>query len=173
MSVKRVASPRIRYRSRPRPSDRRALRGLIAATGLFTREERAIALEVLDEWLRLGPKCNYSFFFAERDGELVGYCAYGPVPLTRRSFDLYWIVVAPSARRQGIGRALLGLAERAVGRRRGGNLYIETSSRRPYDGTRRFYRLAGYGQVARLQGFYGPRDDKVVFCKTIPSRAPR
>lgn len=173
MIAKRPESPRIRYRSRPRSSDRRALRTLIAATRLFTAEERVIALEVLDERLSLGPKCGYSFFFAERDREVVGYCSYGPVPLTKRSYDLYWIVVAPSVRRQGIGRALMALAERGVARRGGGSFYIETSSRRPYDRTRRFYRLAGYRQVARLAAFYGPRDDKVVFFKAIPPRRRR
>jgi hypothetical protein len=49
-------------------------------------------------------------------------------------------------------------------------MYIETSSRRAYDPTRRFYRVVGCHPVARLGGFYGPRDDKVVFCKVIPSR---
>ena len=75
MSVKRSAAAQIRYRSRPRASDRRALRVLIAATRLFNREERAIALEVLEEGLRLGWRSGYSFFFAERDRELVGFCS--------------------------------------------------------------------------------------------------
>ncbi len=170
MSVARRAASPIRYRSRPRDSDLRALRVLIASTRLFNREERAIALQVLDEGLRLGRKSGYAFFFAERDRELVGFCAYGPVPLTQRSYDLYWIAVAPSARRLGIGRALMALAECAVARRGGGGFYVETSSRRVYDRTRRFYRLAGYRQVARFRAFYGPRDDKVMFGKVIPGR---
>ena len=164
------ASRRIRYRSRPRASDRGGLRGLVAATRMFNRAERATALEVLDERLQRGPKSGYSFFFAERDRELVGYCSYGPVPLTKRSYDLYWIVVSPSARRLGVGRALMALAERAVARRGGGGLYVETSSRRAYDRTRRFYRLAGYRQVARFAAFYGPRDAKIVFCKVISAK---
>jgi ribosomal protein S18 acetylase RimI-like enzyme len=163
-------APRIRYRSQSRAGDRGAIRGLVGSTPLFDRAERAIAVEVLDERLQKGPKSGYSFFFAERGREVVGYCAYGPVPLTKRSYDLYWIVVAPSARRLGIGRALMALAERAVARRGGGGLYIETSSRRAYDGTRRFYRQAGYRQVARFAGFYGPRDAKVMFCKKIPAQ---
>ena len=170
MSGKRPRSVRVRYRPRPRSSDRGALRRLIAATRVFTSEERAIALEVLDARLQLGPKSGYAFFFAERDSELVGYCSYGRAPLAKRSYDLYWIVVSPPARRQGVGRALLALAERAVARRGGGNLYIDTSSRRPYDRTRRFYARAGYREAARLRAFYGPRDDKIVFCKVIPAR---
>jgi len=157
----------VRYRSRPRPSDRVALRRLVAATRVFYPSERAIARELLDERLRLGAKSSYRFWFAEAGGELVGYCAYGRVPLTRRSFDLYWIVVARGYQGRGIGLGLLALAERAVERRGGGGLYIETSSRRVYDRTRRFYLRAGYAQVATLRNFYAPRDHKVVFCKAI------
>jgi ribosomal protein S18 acetylase RimI-like enzyme len=134
---------------------------------VFYREERAIALELLVERLRRGTKSGYSFFFAEQGGELVGYCAWGPVPLTAKSYDLYWIAVTPAAQGRGVGRELLRLAERAVARKGGGNLYIETSSRRVYDRTRRFYRDARYRTVARLRDFYAPGDHKIMFCKVI------
>ena len=159
---------RVRYRSRARLGDLTALRKLIDGTGAFYPPERAIALELLEERLRKGAKSGYSFFFAERRGELVGYCAWGAVPLTRRSFDLYWIAVAPLAQGLGVGRQLLTLAEQAVGRRGGGQMYIETSSRAAYARTRRFYRAARYRRVARLADFYAPGDHKMVFCKTIP-----
>lgn len=157
----------VRYRSRPVAADVARLRRLVAATPIFYPQERAIALELLVDRLRLGPKCSYSFFFAERRGELVGYCAWGAVPLTARSYDLYWIAVAAVAQGQGLGQALLRLAERAVARKGGGNLYIETSSRRVYARTRRFYGNAGYRRVARLRDFYAPGDHKVMFCKAI------
>ena len=72
------------------------------------------------------------------------------MPLTKDSYDLYWIAVAPHAQGLGIGQRLMGLAESAVARRGGGQLYIETSSRGVYARTRRFYRAAGYRQAARL-----------------------
>jgi len=166
----RRRTAKVRYRSRPRPSDAKALERLVAATRVFYPEERTIALELLQECLRRGAKSGYSFFFAERAGELVGYCAWGDVPLTQNSYDLYWIAVAPSCQGQGIGQELMLLAEQAVARRGGGGLYIETSSRGVYARTRRFYRAAGYRQVARLVDFYAPGDHKVVFCKTISAR---
>jgi ribosomal protein S18 acetylase RimI-like enzyme len=134
---------------------------------VFYAQERAIALELLQERLRRGRKSGYSFFFAERRGELVGYCTWGQVPLTKASYDLYWIAVAPSCQGRGIGQELMALAERSVARRGGGGLYIETSSRRVYARTRRFYRDAGYRAVARLRDFYAPKDHKVVFCKVV------
>jgi ribosomal protein S18 acetylase RimI-like enzyme len=162
-----VSGVKVRYRSRPRPDDLPALRALVAATQVFHRAERKIASELLEERLRRGAKSGYAFFFAERAGRLVGYCAWGNVPLTRQSYDLYWIAVAPHAQGQGIGQHLMSLVERAVARRGGGGLYIETSSQRVYARTRRFYRAAGYRQVARLPDFYAPGDHKVVFCKTL------
>lgn len=158
----------VRYRNRSRAADLPALRRLVDATAVFYPEERKIALELLQERLRLGARSGYHFFFAERGGELVGYCTWGDVPLTQRSYDLYWIAVAPSCQGLGIGQRLLVLAEQAIARRGGGQLYIETSSRGVYLRTRRFYRAARYRQVARLPSFYAPGDHKIVFCKTIP-----
>ena len=158
---------RPRFRSRPRPADVDALRRLVAATKVFYAQERTIAVELLEERLRLGARSGYSFFLVDSGAELIGYCAWGPVPLTRASYDLYWIAVAPDWQGAGIGRRLMALAEGAVARRGGGNLYIETSSRDVYRRTRQFYRHAGYGQAARLPDFYAPGDHKIVFCKVI------
>jgi ribosomal protein S18 acetylase RimI-like enzyme len=143
------------------------LRRLVAATNVFHAVELVIAVELLEQRLRLGAKSGYSFFFADSGAELIGYCAWGAVPLTRSSYDLYWIAVAPDWQGSGVGRQLMALVEDAVAARGGGGLYIETSSRVPYARTRRFYRRAGYRQVARLRDFYAPGDHKVVFCKTI------
>jgi ribosomal protein S18 acetylase RimI-like enzyme len=158
---------KLRFRSRARSADLPALRRLVDSTRVFYPEERAIALELLEQRLAFGVKSGYEFFFADQAGELVGYCAWGAVPLTRRSYDLYWIAVAPHVQGHGLGRRLMALTERAVARRGGGRLYIETSSRGVYARTRRFYRAAGYGQAARLADFYAPGDHKIVFCKTI------
>lgn len=161
---------RVRYRSRPKDADVPALRRLIESAGVFYGQERAVALELLEARLASGAKSGYSFFFAERRGELLGYAAWGHAPLTQRTFDLYWIVVAPGAQGRGIGRTLLREVERAVVARGGGNLYIETSSRKAYLRTRRFYQEAGYAQVARLRDYYAPGDHKVMFCKAIHAR---
>jgi len=168
MTAAGQAGGRVTYRSRPRRGDVPTLRRLVASTGVFYPAERRIALELLTERLRIGARSGYMFVFAERGGRLLGYCAWGKVPLTRGSYDLYWIAVAPADQGQGLGRELTKRVEQAVGRRGGGGLYIETSSRRAYDRTRRFYREAGYREVARLRGFYAAGDDKVMFRKVIP-----
>ena len=165
-----TSSAAVRFRTRPVPADVPALRRLVAAARVFYRQERAVALELLQARLEHGPNSGYSFFFAQRRGEMLGYAAWGRAPLTKRSFDLYWIVVAPAAQGQGLGQALLKLVERAIAARGGGNLYIETSSRKSYARTRRFYESAGYPLVATLRDFYAPRDHKLMFCKVIRAR---
>lgn len=157
----------VKLRHRPRAGDLDPLRHLVEAVGVFYPEERAIAVELLEERLRGGRASGYEFIFADVRGCLAGYCAYGSIPLTRASFDLYWIVVDPTHQGLGLGRQLLLEAEREVGARGGEWLYIETSSRREYARTRRFYRFAEYREVARLRHFYAPDDHKVVFCKRI------
>jgi len=163
----------VRYRKRPTAADLPALRRLVASTGVFYPKERAVALELLEARLAQGRKSGYSFFFAERGPELLGYAAWGQAPLTERAFDLYWIAVSPAAQGQGLGRALLERVEGAIAARGGGSLYIETSSRHVYARTRRFYLEAGYPRVARLLDFYAPGDHKMMFCKVIPALPSR
>ncbi|HEX6999016.1 MAG TPA: GNAT family N-acetyltransferase [Gammaproteobacteria bacterium] len=160
-------SARIVFRRRPAARDVEAVRRLVAATGVFHAEERAVAVELVRERLERGRRSGYEFIFAEAAGELVGYAAWGPIPLTRDGYDLYWIAVSPAHQGSGVGRALLEQTERDVARRGGGRLYIETSSRAAYERTRRFYRRAGYDEVARLPDFYAAGDDKVMYCKRV------
>lgn len=156
-----------RVRRTPRESDVAAVRRLAAAAGVFSRAERAIAVELIETRLAEGRRSGYSFAFAELDGRPVGYCTWGPIPMTASSWDLYWIVVDPSEQRKGIGRALLAAAEQDIARRGGTAVYVETSSRPLYAATRRFYTRAGYRRAARFGDFYAHGDDKIVFVKTV------
>lgn len=155
------------YRCSPRSSDVAGLRELVASLDAFNAAERVVALELLEARLRQGEPSGYFFVFADVGAELVGYTAWGPIPLTRSSFDLYWIAVHPRYQGLGVGRELLAETERAVAAQGGGRLYIETSSREPYARTRAFYLRAGYREVARLEHFYAEGDGKIVYCKLI------
>ena len=88
-------------------------------------------------------------------------------PLTRSSFDLYWIVVCPDRQGAGLGRRLLALVEAAAFRQGGARLYAETSSRPLYAPTRAFYRATGFDPAAELPDFYAPGDGKLVFAKRL------
>lgn len=144
------------------------VRDIVSSTGLFRPDEIRIAVELVEERVRIGPTSGYHFIFAEREGRVLGYSCYGPVPLTLQSYDLYWIAVRKEVQGKGIGRMLLEKSEAAIAKVGGRRVYIETSSKAIYLGTRRFYERNGYRAEATLREFYSPGDHKVIYVKALP-----
>lgn len=161
----------VRWRDDPMPSDREAVRSLVAAAGAFSTEEATIAAELVEERLARGTGSGYWFFFAELGGRLAGFSCYGPIPGTESRFDLYWIAVRPEHRRSGIGRELLRRTEEDVVARGGRRLYIDTSASKQYEAARRFYPASGYRNVAELPDFFRDGDGKVIFMKPLSGSA--
>ena len=156
-----------RFRAEPADNDRAAVRALTAVTGFFSDEEIAVAVELVEARLSQGVASGYHFLFADGDGRLDGYVCFGPIALTRASFDLYWIAVRPEAQRTGLGRRLMAAAE-AEARVLGATaMYVETSSRPQYEPTRTFYRRIGYRAAAELPDFYAPGDGQVILAKRL------
>jgi ribosomal protein S18 acetylase RimI-like enzyme len=147
--------------------DAEAVRRLVSSTGFFSHKEIKIAGELVDETLSQGEQTGYSFIFAEHEGLLDGYCCFGPIPLTRTSFDLYWIAVMPGRQGCGLGRRLMEAAEESIRNRGGTRVYADTSSRGQYLSTRVFYEAIGYCGHAYLPDFYAPGDGKIVYCKEL------
>ncbi len=144
--------------------------GLVRATGYFDDAEVVIARELMELHLAQGAETSgYFFEVAERSaGVPLGYACHGPIPATLGSHDLYWIVVAPEAQGQGIGKRLLAaVLARLRARPSARKLYAETSSRPLYRPTHSFYRHCGFTEVARLPDFYRPGDDQIIFCLEI------
>jgi len=151
--------------------DAEIVRDIVSSTGLFRPDEIAIAVELVEERLRVGPASGYHFLFAEREGRVLGYSCYGPVPLTLQSYDLYWIAVRKECQGSGIGRMLLSRTEAAIAELGGRRVYIETSSKAIYRGTRLFYERSGYRAEATLREFYSPGDNKLIYVKTLKTLA--
>jgi GNAT superfamily N-acetyltransferase len=159
--------PPLGLRDEPMDGDRAAVRALTAATGFFSADEVAVAVELVEVHLAQGPASGYRFLFADGDDGLDGYVCYGPIALTRSSFDLYWIAVRPDAQRTGLGRRLMEAAESRARELGATTMYVETSSRPQYEPTRAFYRRLGYRPAAELPDFYGPGDGQVIFAKQL------
>jgi ribosomal protein S18 acetylase RimI-like enzyme len=152
-----------------RREDRAPLKQLVEDTGVFSDDEVAIALELIDVVLDKPGQQDYHIAVSDVAGEVSGYYCLGPTPGTNGTFDLYWIAVAPACHGTGIGAALDRHAEEYV-RVAGGRLIVaETSSTPRYDATRAFYRRRGYAEVARIKNYYRPGDDLVVFGKYLVS----
>lgn len=149
------------------PGDPALVERLTLASGFFRPDEVAVAAELAIERLNKGLASGYHFIFAPSGAELAGYACYGPIACTTASWDLFWIVVEQGRRGEGLGSALLELAEqRAVGMG-GERMYVETSSRPLYRPTRHFYQGRGYAPQAVLADFYAPGDDKVIYVKKL------
>jgi ribosomal protein S18 acetylase RimI-like enzyme len=147
-----------------RAEDRPQIEKLLRASHNFTAEEKATALDLIDEALGGDPEYLVNVL---QNSEIAGYECHGPTPLTEGTFDLYWIVVDPQAQKRGYGRLLLRAAEEDIARRGGRLLLIETSSQPSYDNTVRFYKRNGYRLEARIHNFYRPGDDKLVLAKDL------
>lgn len=162
-----TAPPEVTCRDTPNSEDCVKVRELLEGTGFFSDEELETAVELIEEKLTRQETSTYQFVFMEQGQRLLGYTCYGLIPLTRSSYDLYWIGVDKEYRGCGIGKNLLNYTERLIKTSGGTQLYSETSSREQYLPTRRFYLSCGYRQGAYFPDFYCPGDGKVIFFKNL------
>lgn len=162
-----MTQPKITWRTDPIPADVQAVERLAAGSGFFNDAEVAVARELVEERLAKGLASGYLFLFAEEGTRLWGYACYGPIAGSLASWDLYWIVVEPSARGMGIGSLILAEMESRAVQEGAQRVYVETSSRELYGPTRGFYLAKGYRVEAELAGFYAPGDAKIILAKGL------
>jgi len=97
----------------------------------------------------------------------IGYICYGPTPMTRGTFDLYWIAVDPDFQEQGVGSKLLGFLDERVKVRGGRMILADTSTIPQYEKTQRFYVKNGFQEIARIPDYYHSGNDRITFCKRL------
>ena len=149
-----------------RTSDRCAVAEIVRGVGNFNDAEIECALEIVDTYLRDNKQKDYRLAVAEHPGSAVkAYVCWGPTPLTRGTYDLYWLATHPAAQGLGFGRALVAHVEADVRNENGRVLVVETSSRESYGNTVRFYRSLGYEETSRIRDFYDVGDDRLIFVK--------
>jgi GNAT superfamily N-acetyltransferase len=147
--------------------DKPEVMGLLRALPEFEPSEVTVAEEIIDSYLDNPSGSGYYIQAAEADLQLAGYICYGPVPLTRGTWDIYWVAVSAEKQGKGIGSALMAFAEDEIRRAKGRLIIIETSSKPGYQKTRRFYLSRGYRIVGCLSDFYAPGDDKLIHQKRL------
>jgi len=103
---------------------------------------------------------------AEIDGELVGYAVYG---YDGDAFSLMNIAAVPSARRQGIGRALMEDFLAEAGREGAREVWLEVSVENP--AALALYRRYGFEDVRIRPRYYQPEDhDALVMRRSMTDK---
>ncbi|HXF70162.1 MAG TPA: GNAT family N-acetyltransferase [Thermoflexus sp.] len=155
----------------PRADEEEAVRRLAERCGVFRPEEIETLLEIFREACEKGAERSGYYFRIWADGEsgaLLGLICYGRRPLTRWSWDLYWLLVDPQAQRQGIGTALLRAMEEHIERAGGRWILVETATAPAYAPARRFYERHGFRLLAVVEDFYDEGEGLAVYLKGLP-----
>ncbi len=154
-------------RNNPKPEDITRVREIVTSTGFFRDDEIEIAVELIEERIKLGEASGYEFLFVDHNGEAIAYSCFGLIPCSLISYDLYWIVTHNEFRNKGIGKELMKATEQAIREIGGRTIVVETSSKVQYIPTQKFYEKTDYQLKARFEDFYDYGDDKLVYIKTV------
>lgn len=162
-----IVRENLKIRDQVKESDINAIERIVTSSGYFNKEEIKIAVELIEERLNKGLESGYHFNFLELNEEVIGYSCFGPIPMTKYSYDLYWIAIDEKYRGRGYGKYLLEQTEDYMKKLGASGIYVETSSKKQYKSTREYYRKMKYKQIALFKDFYDYGDGKVVFYKKI------
>ncbi len=144
--------------------DREAIRALVEGTGAFKPHEVDVAMELVDVALGNSNQDDYHpYVIVEDDGTVVAYACFGKNPMTRFTFDLYWIATRKDRMGKGYGRKMVAFVVEQVRVRGGRLLIIETSSKESYGDTRAFYDKIGCTLAAQIKDYYDEGDDKLIY----------
>ncbi|MFH1287086.1 MAG: GNAT family N-acetyltransferase [bacterium] len=143
-------------------------------TSVFNSAEIEILEEVLTDCFD-NPKTTYILF--EEVNEvgaihelplLLGFAIFGRSPMTKFSWDIYWMVVDKESQRKGVGKKIQKRIENYVLKQdKKANLCIETSSKPEYAATRNFYKNTGFEEIGQIPDFYKENDSLVIFHKSL------
>ena len=149
------------------PADRSTVFELLGGTGVFQAHELEVALELIDIALTKPDQQDYHPYVSLEAGRIVAYACFGQDPMTRCTYDLYWIATRADCMRRGYGQKLFAFVEDEIRKRGGRQLVIETSSQEKYRGTQIFYARNGCEFIARMADFYDEGDDKLIYSKRL------
>jgi len=142
------------------------LKRILQATNVFSDEEVEVAVELMEATLEK-TEDYIQRTIVDDENTVQGYYCVGATPMTRSTFDLYWIAVNPDFHGKGIGFQLLNDCEQTVRSMSGNLIVVETSSLPKYESTRKFYARNNYVETARLRDYYAPGDDLMIFTKHL------
>jgi ribosomal protein S18 acetylase RimI-like enzyme len=95
-----------------------------------------------------------------------GFIHFGQLPITDRSWMVFWILADPHRPAKGVGTMMLQTAESIIQRLKGRTVLIETSTRDQYVPARTFYQRCGYELICTVPNYYAEGDSKCIFAKS-------
>lgn len=150
-----------------KPEDRDKIEAILTDTDNFYDYEIAVAMELIDVYINDKNQKDYFIFVDEEAGEIRGYVCIGPRPMTKATYDLYWIAVNPSVQSRGIGSMLIKYTEDFIAAQGGKLILIETSGKPSYEKERQFYQKNSYDKITEIKDFYDVGDSLVIYGKYI------
>ena len=157
---------------RAKPADQGAILSISARIEGFDSLDQACIKELWEAYAAQEDESGYRFIVARSPQQTVGYACFGPTPLTKDVWDLYWLAVDPGQQRHGAGRALMAAIERVIVAERARMLLIETSSLPSYMAARRFYEFMRLPFPGRDPRFYSVGNELLIFGKRFPLDRP-
>lgn len=149
-------------------SDKEHIRTILGEAAVFKEEEIDVAMELVEIVLEKPDQQDYDMYcWVDEMDTVVGFLCIGSTPITRGTFDLYWIAVRPTAQRRGVGKRLLTYGEELVRSKNGRLLVAETSSQPAYLPSRTFYVNNGFTEIARVPDYYDRGDDLMIYVKYL------
>jgi ribosomal protein S18 acetylase RimI-like enzyme len=152
------------------PRDCDQVAAIIKRTENFNLAEKRVALELIADAVNR-PEIGYRCLVALADGGdeeiCLGYACYGQTPMTKHTYDLYWIVVDGVERGRGVGHAILEAIAETIRQLGGKIIRVETSTQESYGGTLQFYAREGFVEGGRIPDFYKDGDDLLIYYKNL------
>ncbi|MCU0372922.1 MAG: GNAT family N-acetyltransferase [Ignavibacteria bacterium] len=149
-------------------TDRDKIKNILVDTKNFNDDEITIAMELIDLYINEPNQKDYEIFAdADGNGTINGYVCVGPRPLTKGTYDLYWIAVNPNVQSKGIGSGLIAYIENYLKQKQVRLILIETSGKLSYEKERKFYEKNLYDKIVEIKDFYDVGDSLVIYGKYI------
>ncbi len=141
---------------------------LLEAITIFTEDEVEVVNELLDTYLFNENQKDYLFFATrEYDDSLSSFICYGPTPMTKNTFDLYWLGTHPNQRGKGLAHGLIRHMKNYMNEQKARLIRVETSSKELYAETQAFYDRLKFKEAARITDFYQDGDDLITYIMNI------
>jgi ribosomal protein S18 acetylase RimI-like enzyme len=137
-------------------------------TNVFKKIELQDLSDMLSEFKKY-PDIEYSMIESRQKPGLEGFILFGISPMSKNTWDIYWISVDKNAQGRGLGKRLIEAAENKINKssKSKPSIRIETSSRKEYHIARHLYESMHYKMIGILPNYYGPKDDMIIFHKTL------